>query len=476
MSNASSTPSLTPSRSASPFCPVQPDHFYGAETPQTPPSPDSDGKTWLDPDDDPLAQRGIPVFKPTMNEFQDFEEYVKQIECWGSKSGVVKVIPPKEWCVCPSYFYFLISKSIWLRTDALPALREQLASVKIKTPIEQHMLGSGGLFRQENVEKRRNMSVREWAELSWKEDFRAPGVNDVGLHARSKVQVKKLRRGNRSEGREAETAEPEMAREIKEADEDGFNEDHHTIASAPTSNCAPSTPVSFSNHIEPCNGNDIGPEEHSTLSPNAVDEGKAKVQPKRSARESRESNLAERAIRDAEFLKTFDPCTDWLPRDTSASDYSVEFCQKLERQYWRNCGLGKPAWYGADTQGGSLCISSSISCKADRAQGSLYTDETTCWNVAHLPSALSRLIPSSSKGLPGVNTPYLYFGMWRATFAWHVEDMDLFSINYIHFGAPKFWYAVPQGRSTALESTMKGTQTFHPCGLSQTFVDRLFPP
>lgn len=89
-------------------------------------------------------------------------------------------------------------------------------------------------------------------------------------------------------------------------------------------------------------------------------------------------------------------------------------------------------------------------------EGSLYTDETTSWNVAHLPSTLTRLLPSSDKGLPGVNTPYLYFGMWRATFAWHVEDMDLFSINYIHFGAPKFWYSVPQGRANALEQTMRG--------------------
>lgn len=102
-------------------------------------------------------------------------------------------------------------------------------------------------------------------------------------------------------------------------------------------------------------------------------------------------------------------------------------------------------------------------------EGSLYTDETTSWNVGHLPSTLSRLLPSSDQGLPGVNTPYLYFGMWRATFAWHVEDMDLFSINYIHFGAPKFWYSVPQGRSKALEQTMRGGLFFyivrheHPC-------------
>lgn len=37
----------------------------------------------------------------------------------------------------------------------------------------------------------------------------------------------------------------------------------------------------------------------------------------------------------------------------------------------------------------------------------------------------------------------LYFGMWRAMFAFHTEDMNLYSINFLHTGKPKSWYSIP---------------------------------
>lgn len=41
----------------------------------------------------------IPVFKPTMAQFADFQKFIGQIDKHGMKSGIVKVIPPKEWYV-----------------------------------------------------------------------------------------------------------------------------------------------------------------------------------------------------------------------------------------------------------------------------------------------------------------------------------------------------------------------------------------
>ena len=40
-------------------------------------------------------------------------------------------------------------------------------------------------------------------------------------------------------------------------------------------------------------------------------------------------------------------------------------------------------------------------------------------------------------------------------FGWHVEDMNLNSINYLHFGQPKRWYSIPTRYSEKFENLSK---------------------
>uniref|UniRef100_A0A8B9LP11 [histone H3]-trimethyl-L-lysine(9) demethylase n=1 Tax=Astyanax mexicanus TaxID=7994 RepID=A0A8B9LP11_ASTMX len=111
--------------------------------------------------------------------------------------------------------------------------------------------------------------------------------------------------------------------------------------------------------------------------------------------------------------------------------------EELERKYWKNLTFNPPL-YGADVN------------------GTLYDPDVMEWNIGHLNTILDTVEKESGIKIKGVNTPYLYFGMWKSTFAWHTEDMDLYSINYLHFGEPKSWYVVPPENGKRLERLAKG--------------------
>lgn len=110
---------------------------------------------------------------------------------------------------------------------------------------------------------------------------------------------------------------------------------------------------------------------------------------------------------------------------------------ELERKYWKNITFVSPI-YGADVS------------------GSLTDDDQDNWNIQRLGSILDCVTEDYGISIEGVNTAYLYFGMWKTTFAWHTEDMDLYSINYLHYGAPKSWYAIPPEHGRRLERLAAG--------------------
>ena len=84
--------------------------------------------------------------------------------------------------------------------------------------------------------------------------------------------------------------------------------------------------------------------------------------------------------------------------------------------------------------------------------GSIF-DHGAKWNLSEIETILKKGLENN--GILGVTSPYIYVGAWKTLFAWHKEDMDLFSINFNHLGKPKFWYAVPLEEGNKFEEFMK---------------------
>lgn len=47
--------------------------------------------------------------------------------------------------------------------------------------------------------------------------------------------------------------------------------------------------------------------------------------------------------------------------------------------------------------------------------------------------------------ITGVMVPWLYVGSCLSAFCWHVEDHALYSVNYLHMGAPKVRHTSASG-------------------------------
>ncbi|KAF9381046.1 hypothetical protein CPC16_010041 [Podila verticillata] len=392
---------------------------------------------------------GIPVFRPTLDQFRDFSTFVESIASYGRKAGLVKVIPPKDW------------------SAALPDLSERLSTVKIKTPIIQHIRGTKGIYTQTNIESRKSYTVAEFKALCNDSNHRPPSRKGVPHGPAEPLPKRKRNRKPANVSTDAvpmgadstpvtPTHIPEMDPFASSSEPDGIVPSS-TTASANNSPDQPSLATLGPNiarkHFlrqatspSPPSRRPVAQDSLSSLLPEpkvGTDKEATTTQTLTSTSSSSSSSTtgsSKKEAKQAEEEKVVPPMSDY--KVEHGEDFTVDYCKEVERNYWRNLTFVQPM-YGADMS------------------GSLFDSRTTSWNTQCLGDLLTKI----DQNLPGVNTPYLYFGMWKATFAWHVEDMDLYSINYLHFGAPKQWYCIPPEYSERFERIAQGifSQDFKQC-------------
>ncbi|GBG28067.1 Lysine-specific demethylase 4A [Hondaea fermentalgiana] len=483
-------------------------------------------------------QLEAPVFRPTMEEFQDFERFVEKIEVAGAKAGLVKVIPPKEWG--------------WkMHPNAFLARHDQEVKRLIK-PIRQFSSGRKGAYKIDIVESRKR-AVGDFWEDAHREDLkrksvaREPDANAVFwsgtwtwlAKATSQENNEKDESGPvRLKGSWAKTPKDQQAKDASsvpfsldlapfsdsDLDQRDSKQDDQIVEQAPERDARAPQCFRGSGNFHRENG-DI---DHCTLyliehivseargslqdtkarkhpdfhlegygvhgnkvyrltgelraptSDNGNDDGGDHVRPtfwlsctypstenekpaakKRRLAQERQSPAAEEdsaspsatpASASASLSSSLSPTDNndltnercahakqVLEFDPRAIRAKVELddADLIESFFWKEIGANsKPCMYGGDQVGTVF--------------GDATHMDAGSWNLDKLDTIL-RVGFGPGREAKGITTSMLYFGMWRAMFAWHTEDMELNSVNFLHYGAPKYWYAVPPAHATRME-------------------------
>ncbi|KAJ2161460.1 hypothetical protein GGF46_001481 [Coemansia sp. RSA 552] len=339
----------------------------------------------------------VPVFCPSMEQFADFEALVSAIEPLALRGGVCKIIPPRKWRAD-------------LEARRSGAQQQQQSSgpsavhvfdedwFPIMRPIVQHFNGSRGTFHQYNVEYHRKLKLAQFFQLSQDASHRKP---DIRVAVQSDDDAE--------DGGRAKPREDEEGVAVVESETAGVAVDFDAGVVRLTSTAADAVQRGIRSEGQRVN-----------FRPAVA---RYKPQPD-TAGEAAADHVGGRQAR--RFTE------DGRALFVTEREYAEN--EELERIYWKNM-LFQPPMYGADVL------------------GTLFppVEEFPAWNIRNLPGLLRQI----GQRMPGVNDPYLYLGMWKATFAWHVEDMDLYSINYIHFGEPKAWFAIPIEARSRFEMSMQ---------------------
>ncbi|KAK7278300.1 hypothetical protein RJT34_23326 [Clitoria ternatea] len=146
-----------------------------------------------------------------------------------------------------------------------------------------------------------------------------------------------------------------------------------------------------------------------------------------------------------------------LGSNTSLNGTSEPSVENIEGEYWRM--VESPTeeievLYGADLETG--VFGSGFPSKSSHVGSASHEQYINSgWNLNNFARLPGSLLSYESSDISGVLVPWLYIGMCFSSFCWHVEDHHLYSLNYMHWGAPKMWYGVPGKDACKLEEAMR---------------------
>ncbi|WKA03345.1 hypothetical protein VitviT2T_021460 [Vitis vinifera] len=159
----------------------------------------------------------------------------------------------------------------------------------------------------------------------------------------------------------------------------------------------------------------------------------------------------------AQYFSKNGNATDLRGNMTISQELREPSVENIEGEYWRI--VEKPTeeievLYGADLETGDF---GSGFPKVSNPVGSTSDERYTKsgWNLNNFPRLPGSVLAFESGDISGVLVPWLYIGMCFSSFCWHVEDHHLYSLNYMHWGAPKIWYGVPGQDALKLEAAMR---------------------
>lgn len=78
-----------------------------------------------------------------------------------------------------------------------------------------------------------------------------------------------------------------------------------------------------------------------------------------------------------------------------------------------------------------------------QAGKSAHPDKFSLSDVCKMQDSLFQIVTKKAEEISGIVIPWAYVAGKFSTFCWHTEDLFLYSLNYMHEGGTKTWYAIP---------------------------------